>query len=108
MPKGFASLSKSRRKEIAQAGGEASAAVYKRTGKGHAWSPEEAKRIGLAAVARTLRKNALNAALVLLKAGYSASELNAAALTDKEYIKLAKDATSERTERRIRGNISAK
>lgn len=82
MPKGFASLSKFKRKEMGKKGGTAS--QFK--GAGHAYNSITAKAAAMKGVATRKRRAVQNAAIYLLECGFSAADLAKLDLTQDEYI----------------------
>lgn len=82
MPKGFASMTRERRKAVGGKGGTAS----QLKGTGHAFNPISAKAAAAKGVAKRKSKAMREAALRLIECGFTAAQLASLNLSADEYI----------------------
>jgi len=91
LPKGFASLSKIKRKEMGAKAGK----ISQSRGVGHAYNSITAKAAALKSVQKRKAKALRDAALYLIECGFTAADLAKLELTYEQYIYYGGDKSSK-------------
>lgn len=101
MPKGFASMTRERRKAVGGKGGTAS----QLKGTGHAFNPITAKAAAAKGVAKRKQRAMREAALKLIECGFSAENLALLNLSADEYIYYGGKESSGRKLKELLGRL---